>query len=161
MKLLVATVALATTNALAPAQFTPAPGWHSGTGKTRACPGVSAERCTESWAWTSTVRWRDCRSCVPHKTLSVLPRNGVVVTVTRVRERPVFARRQIKWPPRIATRDVTAGMEGIPGRYGVYQLVARLANREEVMVSAYFGRSRPTTEQIAAANGRLRAARLP
>lgn len=158
---MVAAVALASTNALAPAQFTPAPGWHSGAGVARPCVGVSAERCTESWAWTSTVRWKDCRSCVPHKTLAVLPRNGVVVTVTRVRERPVVARRQIEWPPRIAARDVTAGMEGIPSRYGVYQLFARLASPEEVMVSAYFGRSRPTTEQLVAANRRLRATRLP
>lgn len=161
MKLLVATAALAATNALAPAQFTPTPGWHSGTGKARACVGVSAERCTESWAWTSTVGWRDCRSCVPRKTLSVLSRDGVAVTITRVRERPVVARRQIAWPPRIAAREVTAGIEGIPNRYGVYQLFARLTNREAVMVWAYFGRSRPTTEQLAAANGRLRAARLP
>lgn len=161
MKLLVATVALASTTALAPAQFPTAPGWHSGAGKARACVGVSAERCTESWAWTATVRWRDCRSCAPHKTLSILPRDGVVVTVTRVRERPVVARHRILWPPRIAARDVTAGMEGIPHRYGVYQLFVRVADREEVMVWAYFGRSRPTTEQLAKANSRLRAARLP
>jgi hypothetical protein len=52
-------------------------------------------------------------------------------------------------------------MEGIPHRYGVYQLFVRVADREEVMVWAYFGRSRPTTGQLANANSRLRAARLP
>jgi hypothetical protein len=161
MKLLAASLALAATNALVPVQFAPTPGWHTETRKARACPGVSAKRCTDAWASTSTVRWRDCAACLPHKTLSLLPRGGIIITITRVRERPVVAKRQIRWPPRITARGVVRGMEGIPRRYGVYQLSARLANREEVVVWAYFGRSRPTTAQIAAANARLRAARFP
>jgi hypothetical protein len=161
MMLLLASLTVAATSVLAPAQFAPAQGWHVGTGKARACVGVSAERCTETWSWTSTVRWRDCRHCAPHKTLAVLQRDGVVITVTRVRERPIVAKRQISWPPRIAARDVTAGVEGIPGRYGVYQLFARVANRGEVMVWASFLRSRPTTAQLVAANARLGASRLP
>ena len=161
MNVVVAAAALAATSVLGPPRVAPATGWYSGTGSARACVGVASERCTESWAWTATVRWRDCRSCVPRRTLSILPRDGVAVTVTRVRERPVAARREIEWPPRIAVGAVAAGMEGIPRRYGVYQLFARLANRDEVMVWAYFGRSRPTSAQLAAANRRLRAARVP
>lgn len=161
MILLLASLTVAATSALAPAQFAPAPGWHLGTGKARACSQVTPERCTETWSWTSTVRWRDCRNCAPHKTLAVLPRNGVVVTVTRVRERPTVAERRISWPPRISAREVTAGMEGIPNRYGVYQLFAGVGNGDEVMVWAYFGRSRPTAAQLALANARLRASRLP
>ena len=160
-KLLLASLTVAATSVLAPAQFAPAKGWHVGTGKARACVGASVERCTETWSWTSTVRWRDCRNCAPHKTLAVLPRDGVVITVTRVRKRPIVAKRQVSWPPRIAARGITAGMEGIPRRYGVYQLFARVANHGEVMVWAYFGRSRPTTAQLAAANDRLSASRLP
>lgn len=52
-------------------------------------------------------------------------------------------------------------MEGIPRRYGVYQLFARLANGEEVIVWAYFGRTRPTAAQLSAANAQLRMARFP
>jgi len=55
---------------------------------------------------------------------------------------------------------VSAGMEGVPRRYGVYQLFARVRGGDEVLVWAYFGRSRPTTAQLAAANAQLRAARL-
>ena len=161
MRLLLATLTVAATGVLAPAQFAPAPGWYVGTGKARACTAVSPDRCSESWSWTATVRWRDCRNCAPHKTLAALPRNGVVITVTRVREQPVVAKRRISWPPRIAAGDVTPGMEGIPSRYGVYQLFARVSSREELMVWAFFGRNRPTTTQLAAANARLRASRLP
>ena len=43
---------------------------------------------------------------------------------------------------------------------GVYQLFARVRGGDKVLVWAYFGRSRPTTAQLAAANAQLRAARL-
>jgi hypothetical protein len=78
-----------------------------------------------------------------------------------VHERPVVAKREIRWPPRIRAVEVTAGMEGIPSRYGVYQLFARLPNRDTVLVWAYFGRSHPSKPQLAAANTQLRRARFP
>lgn len=163
MKLLLA-VAVAVTSAtqiaLAPVQFAAAPGWHTGATKARACPGVSASRCTQAWSWASTVRWEDCRGCLPHETLSTLPRSGIIIAVSRVRERPVVAKRQIEWPVRIRAQEVTAGMEGVPSRYGVYQLFARLRGGNEVLVWAYFGRSHPTKAQLAAANTQLRSARL-
>ena len=146
---------------VAPVQFASTLGWQTGTTKARACPGVSADRCTEAGSWASTVGWKDCRNCVPHQTLSTLPRNGIILAVSRVRERPVVATRQVAWPLRIRPQEVTAGIEGIPSRYGVYQLFARLPNRDSVRVWGYFGRSRPTTAQLQAANTQLRMARLP
>lgn len=98
--------------------------------------------------------------CVPHKTLRTLPRDGIIISVARVRERPVVAKRQIEWPVRIRPQEITAGMEGVPRRYGVYQLFARLRGGDTVLLWAYFGRSHPTKAQLAAANTQLRLARL-
>jgi hypothetical protein len=106
-------------------------------------------------------RSRDCCRCVPHKTLTGLPRSGLILTVTRIREQPIIATRRVSWPPQITANEMTAGMEGIPRRYGVYQLFERVRDREEVMVWAYFGRNQPTAAQIEAANARLRTARFP
>ena len=141
-------------------RFEATPGWHTEATEPRACPGVAASRCTEAWSWTSTVPWQDCRTCTPHLTLRTLLRNGIIISVSHVRERPVAAKRQIEWPLRIRAQKVNAGMEGVPRRYGVYQLFARVRGGDEVLVWAYFGRSRPTTAQLAAANAQLRAARM-
>jgi hypothetical protein len=51
-------------------------------------------------------------------------------------------------------------MEGVPRRFGVYQLFARLPSGDEVTVWAFFGQARPTKVQLAAANARLRSVRL-
>ena len=162
MKLFLAmALVVAAPSGLAPVQFPATPGWHTGAAKPGACPGVSTSRCTQAWSWSSTVRWRDCVNCVPHRTLAVLPRDGVIIAVSRVRERPVIAKRLIQWPPHIKASDVTGGMEGVPRRYGVYQLFARLLSKDTVLVWAYFGRSHPSNVQLAAANAQLRSARLP
>ena len=141
-------------SAVPPIQFPAAPGWNAGTGAARSC-GTPTKRCSESWAWTSTVKWRDCRECLPHKTLAILPRDGIIVTVTRVHQRPIFAKRVIAWPPRINPDRVTAGLEGVPARFGVYQSYARLRYGDEINVWAFFGCSKPSASQIAAANARL------
>jgi hypothetical protein len=130
---------------LLPALFAPRPGWHVGHGRVHACPGVSASQCVQATSWASTIRWRGCRECLPHETIAALPPDGIALQVTMVRERPLVARRTLRWPPLIRARDVTAGFEGVPRRYGVYQL---------------FGRARPTARQLAAANAELQTVRL-
>lgn len=106
------------------------------------------------------MRWRDRENCLPHNTLSALPPNGMIVTVTHVRELPAVAKRRIAWPPRVRASEVSGGMEGVPRRYGVYQLFARLPTGDEVMVWAFFGQARPTKVQLAEVNARLRSVRL-
>jgi hypothetical protein len=150
---------LLATAALAPLQFPRADGWHAGTTGSRACPGVPASRCVQAWSWTGTVRWRDCAGCLPHRTLAVLPRDGVLVSATVARERPPVAARRIAWPPRIPAREI-GGLEGVPARIGVYQLFARVDASREVGLLVFFGRARPTAAQLARANGRLASGRL-
>lgn len=163
MKLLLTAVAVlfANPNLVAPVRFPAIPGWHTGTAQAQACPGGSSTRCTQAWSWSGTIRWKDCRNCTPHKTLRSLPPDGILFAASRVRERPVVAKREIRWPPHISASQVTAGMEGIPSRYGVYQLFARLPNRDTILLWAYFGRGHPSKPQLAAANAQLQRARLP
>ena len=84
--LIVAT--LAASAALAPAQFQHRPGWHVGAGHVHACPGVSRARCVQVTSRAATVPWRDCLECLPHRTLALLPRDGVAMQLTLARERP-------------------------------------------------------------------------
>jgi hypothetical protein len=144
---------------LAAVLFAAAPGWHVGAGPVRACPGVPAARCSQVASWASTVPWLDCADCLPHRTVAALPPDGVAIQVHLARERPLVARRAIAWPPRIRASDVHAGLEGIPSRYGVYQLSAR-TGRYDFYVFVFFGRSRPTARQLAAANAELRRSTL-
>jgi len=157
MRVLAAT--LLATAAVSPLRFPSADGWHAGSTRSQPCPGVPASRCTEAWSWTGTVRWRDCARCLPHRTLAALPPDGVLVSATVAKERPVVAARRIAWPPRIRVGAV-GGLEGVPRRIGVYQLFARVDAAREVSLLVFFGRSRPTAAQLARANARLASARL-
>jgi hypothetical protein len=156
-----ASAAKAATGAAAvPVHFAPAQGWHSGFGSPKACPGVSAARCTQQWLWTGTVAWKDCPNCLPHRTATTLPRNGVVISALIVSERPVVARQRVPWPVRVRARNVVAGFDGLPGRLGIYQLFARVGKGREIRLTVHFGRRQPTLSQIRKANARLAAVSL-
>ena len=156
-----ALVAAATaTAALAPVQFAARPGWHVGVGHVAACPGVPARRCSEVGSWAATVRWRDCVICLPHRTVATLPRTGIAIQIILSRERPPAAKTTMRWPPQARRSDVTAGFEGLPRRIGVFQRFAR-AGTYQAYVWVFFGRSKPTTRELTAANAELKTARLP
>ena len=139
--------------------FRATPSWHVGSaGPAHACAYVSPSRCMQAAGWASTVRYRDCPNCIPpHGTLAHLPPGGIVIQLTYVRERP--DRAQVgSWPPRIRTRDVRAGFEGVPNRYGVFQTFIRTGHLERSLF-VWFGRAHPTRHQLARANAELRTAR--
>ena len=147
--------------ALAPARFAPRHGWHAGAGRVHACPGVPPERCRSASSWAATVRWRDCGECLPHRTLARMPANGIAIQISLAIERPFPAwLHQRSWPPHIDPRTVVAPFEGLPGRIGVYQWIG-LVGRVEANVMLFFGRSRPTSRQLHAAEAELGAAGIP
>jgi hypothetical protein len=152
-----ATVAAA---ALAPARFAPRPGWHAGVAGVHACPGVSSERCRSAPSWAATIKWRDCGECLPHRTLARMPADGIAIQISLAIERPfpTWLHQRI-WPPRIDPRKVVAPFEGLPGRIGVYQWIG-LVGRVEASVMLFFGRSHPTSRQLAAAEAELGAAAI-
>jgi hypothetical protein len=144
---------------LLPALFLPQPGWHVGHGRRHACPGVSAARCVQASSWAATIPWRGCGDCLPHQMIRSLPPSGVVLQITTAVERPLRSKRGRSWPPTIRTSEVQTGFEGVPQRYGVYQSFAHYG-KIEAYVWAFFGRSNPAVDQLAAANRELRTARL-
>jgi hypothetical protein len=145
--------------AVSPPHFRAAPGWHVGHTLAHACVGVSRSRCVTAEAWASTVRYRDCPNCVaPHKTLDVLPPSGIVIQLSKARERPEYGQRG-SWPPRLRAAQVTGPFEGEPARFGVIQLMVRSREGVERSLFVWFGRAHPTRRQLARANAELRTAR--
>lgn len=58
---------------------------------------------------------------VVDRTLAQLPLRGIVIQVSNTQGHFGYE----KWPPLIRARDVTAGFEGVPDRYGVFQRLVR------------------------------------
>jgi hypothetical protein len=92
----------------------------------------------------------------PHQTLAHLPPGGIVIQLSYGRERPPKAPVG-SWPPRIRSRDVIAGFEGVPGRYGYFQTFVRTGTLERYLF-VWFGREHPTRHQLARANAELHTA---
>jgi hypothetical protein len=145
---------------LPPLEFAAKPGWYVGVGKARACPGVAAAKCTQVTSWASTVRWRDCVECLPHKTVAALPASGVAIQVSLIRENPAVAKETLAWPPQIRAAELVSPFEGLPPRIGVYRKFARVGSHE-VFIVVLFGQTRPSARQLALANAELRTAKLP
>jgi len=143
---------------LAPALFAPRAGWHAGHNAVHACPGVAATRCQQVSSWAATIPWRGCGDCLPHQMIARLPRDGIILQITLSIQRPEPALRALSWPPRVTSHSVGAGFEGIPARYGVFQLYGA-SGRCEAYVWAFFGRAHPTASQISRANAELRSLR--
>lgn len=140
---------------LVPVQFPSASGWHVRYGRVHACPGVPAGRCCQVTSTASTTRWRDCLECLPHRTLAAMPAGGIAIQITVSIERPARVRPTFTWPPQIKRSEVNAGFEGLPGRIGVYQGSTRVGARQ-IFVFVFFGRSKPTAQQLDRANTKLR-----
>jgi hypothetical protein len=142
--------------ALVPVVFAPHHGWYTGHTRVHRCPGVSANRCVQATSWAATIPWHGCADCLPHAMIAALPPDGIVLQVGLSEEHPLVGRRAGAWPPTIGAGNLS-GIEGVSGRYGVFQLFARYGQRDSY-VWAFFGRARPTRAQLAAANAELRTA---
>jgi hypothetical protein len=97
-------------------------------------------------------------ACIPHKTLSALPPDGIILQISISLEHPSAGRNLENWPPTIL-RSNLSGIEGVPSRYGVFQRAGRYAGRS-LYVWAFFGRAHPTTAQLTKANVELRTVEL-
>jgi len=130
---------------VAPPHFQAGHGWHVGSGT--------------SWGWASTVRFRDCRDCVPpHRTLAHLPPGGILIQLGNFRAEHPPQASPGRWPPRIRQKDVQlGGGEGIPRHVGYAQWFIRRSGVEHYLW-VWFGRTHPTRRQLARANAELRTA---
>lgn len=146
--------------ALTAAVFAFHPGWHTGATRPHPCSGVSAASCAQAESWAATVRWRDCADCVPpHRTLAVVPADGVAIHVTVGVERPARLARAVAWPPTVRAADVHAPLEGAPTRIGAWELSGHVG-AVDVFVNVFFGRPHPSRAQLASAKAELARARL-
>ena len=128
-------------------------------GRAHACPGVPASRCSQATSVASTIRFRDCLECLPHRTAAVLRAADIAIKVGVAVEHPIRTKRTFAWPPRVTRRTVIAGFEGLPRKIGVYQGATRFGHRE-VSVFIVFGRAAPTNRQLERANAELRRVRF-
>jgi len=127
---------------LAP-HFPGGPGWHTGA--------------AGSHSWAATVPLRDCANCIPHRTLAHLPPDGIVIQLTVATERRIHGT-AARWPTQVRRREVVAGFEGVPARYGVVQQFTHTGRIEHILW-VWFGRAQPTAAQLGAANAQLRGLR--
>lgn len=143
-----------------PPRFSSAGGWHVGSTRTHSCGDLTRGRCIMASAWASTVPYRDCPNCVPpHKTLATLPPDGIVIQLSDARERPPYGPRR-SWPAQIRPSEVISGpFEGEPARISYAQLVVRSPKDVEHFLFVWFGRARPTAQQLARANAELQTVR--
>jgi hypothetical protein len=130
---------------VSPPHFQPGHGWRVGA--------------AASWGWASTVRYRDCRDCVPpHRTLARLPADGILIQLGNFRAEHPPQASPGQWPPRIRRQDVIrGGGEGIPGHVGYARLLTP-SGRIEHYLWVWFGRAHPTRRQLRRANAELRTA---
>ena len=136
----------------APAARLPAAGWHVGSARITACAG-----CVQTESWASTVPYRDAPNQLPpHRTMAALPRNGVIVHVTRSWEPSPPAWVHRVHPLRIARGAVTASFEGntTGGRVSLW-MGATWRAASYVSVWVLFGRPTPTAAQIRTAQAEL------
>jgi hypothetical protein len=152
--------ASATAATVKPVTFAPKAGWYTGVGKAHACPGVAASTCSRVTSWASTVRWRDCVDCLPHRTVAALAPGGIAIQISVIHETPPVAKETISWPPRVKVSDLVSPYEGLPSRIGVYQRFVR-TGAHELYILVLFGRNRPDARQLALANAQLRSATVP
>jgi hypothetical protein len=130
---------------VSPPHFRASPGWHVGA--------------SDAWGWASTVRYRDCRDCVPpHGTLAHLPPDGILIQLGNFRAEHPPQASPGDWPPWIRGKDVIrGGGEGIPRHVGYASWFIRRSGIEHYLW-AWFGRPHPTRRQLARANAELRTA---
>lgn len=129
-----------------------AAGWHVGSARVPGCAG-----CVQTESWASTIAYRDpANQLPPHRTMAALPRDGVIVHVTRSWEPSPPAFIQRTHPLRITSRAVTASFEGntTAGRVSRWTGATWRAG-SYVSVWIIFGRSSPTAAQIRMAQAEL------
>jgi hypothetical protein len=129
-----------------------AAGWHVGSARAPACGG-----CVQTESWASTIPYRDpADQLPPHRTMATLPRDGVIVHVTRSWEpSPPPWVREVH-PLRITTRATTASFEGNTTRGRVSRwLGSTWRAGSSVSVWVLFGRPAPTASQIRNAQSEL------
>ena len=143
---------------LQPARFPARAGWHVGAGHVHACTDMARDRCSQAGSWATTGEWRDCTECLPQHTLAKLPSDGIAMTLV-VGRGPNTPKQRLHWPPPLRPADAKS-LEGLPARIGVIQRSGRLHGFTTYLF-VFFGRPRPTADQVARAHDEVARVELP
>lgn len=139
---------------LAPARFPRRPGWFVG-----ARPGELLAEGGQTATWAATVPYRDQPSQLPpHRTLSRLPADGVIIWVSLSRDSALQERpfNSLK----IRRRMISSNFEGLPRGVGLYRASVRRTSYD-VSLWVFFKTSHPTGHVIARAQAQVDRLRLP
>jgi|SRR5581483_1814590 len=126
-----------------------------------AAPGCP--RCVQTESWASTVRYRDPPNQLPpHRTMAALPRDGLIVHVTRAWEPHAPAWMRTRRPLRIVRAAIHASFEGntTRGRVSLWAASTWRAG-SYVTVWVLFGTPAPTAAAVARAQRELDTTRFP
>jgi hypothetical protein len=97
--------------------------------------------------------------CLPHRTVARLPANGIAIQLQIGFERhPPKWMHRLHWPPRLT--PVVSPFEGLPRRIGVYQKYG-FVRGWSTSLFVFFGRAKPTTQQLARARAELATVHFP
>ena len=153
--MLAAVVAL---SVLAPPATLPArPGWHLGSARV----GAGCARCVQTESWAATVAYQDGPNEFPHRTMAILPRDGIIVHVSRSWQPSPPAWMLERHPLRIRRSAIHADFEGntTRGRVSLW-LGSTWRAGSYVSVYVYFGSPRPAPAVVARAQAELDGARF-
>jgi hypothetical protein len=138
-----------------PATFSPAEGWHTGSGG----PAEIQPDGQQTTSWASTIPYRDePNQFPPHATLEALPADGIIVLVT-LEQHSGLGNEPAGRLPRLSD-FLDGSFEGMP-----LGIAARQFDANEGHYSAglwvLFGREQPTEEQLSRAQAELDRLQLP
>ena len=120
-------------------------GWHVGSARVTN-PGCLG--CVQTESWASTIAYRDpADQLPPHRTMAALPRDGVIVHVTRSWEPSPPAWVHQVHPLRI-TRQIVGSFEGNTSPHVSRWAGTTWHGGSFVTVWVLFGRTTPTPAQI-------------
>jgi hypothetical protein len=121
-------------------------GWHVGSHLTDYGWAVRGRRPAKTYLPGMTSRF-------------TLGPNGVALSLNLGRPSRVTYDYGEAWPPRMTAGHLN-GVEGVPARISTFQWYGNIGRHGAALI-VLFGRRRPTSEQLAAANAELRSARIP
>jgi hypothetical protein len=141
-----------------PATFAAAPGWYTGT----SGPAEVEPEGEQTTSWAATVPYRDPPDQFPpHKTLAVLPPDGIAIVVWLSRS-PGSGSELPGGELPFELADAQRGsFEGVPADRATYRIGANVRGGVEVTIWIFFGRPDPRDEQLDRAQAELDRLRLP
>lgn len=141
-----------------PTRFASRSGWYVGDGG----PAERRPYGEHVTSWAATIPYRDDEDgWTPRRTVEALPRDGIVMQTTLMRDRLWKQNALLRAPPYRIREFVRRGCPGKACKVPEYLLVAAYGARYRVEIRVYFGRLDPTDSMLAEADAMLAGLEFP